>query len=124
MSEPISTPPCDALVVGAGPVGLTMASELTRHGVGCRIIDRAPQPSDKSRALVVWCRTMELLAGMGCADRFLQTGSLLAAVNFYAGRSRLFHATFGPQHTPFPRPVMIPQNETERLLTEHLRGLG
>ncbi|MGD9617382.1 MAG: FAD-dependent monooxygenase, partial [Alphaproteobacteria bacterium] len=28
------------LVVGAGPVGLTMAAELARHGVNCRIIDR------------------------------------------------------------------------------------
>ena len=30
----------EVLVVGAGPVGLTMAAELARHGLRCRIIDR------------------------------------------------------------------------------------
>jgi NADPH-dependent 2,4-dienoyl-CoA reductase/sulfur reductase-like enzyme len=28
----------DALVVGAGPVGLVLASELWRHGASCRIV--------------------------------------------------------------------------------------
>ncbi|MFD7099742.1 FAD-dependent monooxygenase, partial [Streptomyces xanthophaeus] len=32
----------DVLVVGAGPVGLTAAVELRRHGVSCRIVDRLP----------------------------------------------------------------------------------
>ncbi|SUE44228.1 FAD-dependent monooxygenase [Roseomonas gilardii] len=30
----------DVQVVGAGPVGLTMAAELARHGQRCRLIDR------------------------------------------------------------------------------------
>src|SRR4051794_32980376 len=34
----------EILVVGAGPVGLTMAAELARHGVNCRIIDRLVEP--------------------------------------------------------------------------------
>jgi 2-polyprenyl-6-methoxyphenol hydroxylase-like FAD-dependent oxidoreductase len=29
------------LVVGAGPVGLTMAAELARYGVSVRIIEKA-----------------------------------------------------------------------------------
>ncbi len=49
------------LVVGAGPVGMTMASELARYGVPVRIIDKAAQRTDKSKALVVWSRTLELL---------------------------------------------------------------
>ena len=55
----------DVLIVGAGPVGLTAAAALTRQGLTCRIIDKAATPSDKSKALVVWCRTMELLDEMG-----------------------------------------------------------
>jgi 2-polyprenyl-6-methoxyphenol hydroxylase-like FAD-dependent oxidoreductase len=31
----------DALVVGAGPVGMTMALELVRHGLSVRIVEQA-----------------------------------------------------------------------------------
>jgi 2-polyprenyl-6-methoxyphenol hydroxylase-like FAD-dependent oxidoreductase len=31
----------EVLVIGAGPVGLTMAAELARYGVGVRIVDKA-----------------------------------------------------------------------------------
>ena len=50
----------DVLVVGAGPVGLTMACELSRHGVRCRVVDRLPQPSPYCRALGVTPRTLEV----------------------------------------------------------------
>ena len=58
----------DALIVGAGPVGLTMAAELTRHGLRCRIVDKEPAPSDKSKALVLWPRTLELLVSLQHPD--------------------------------------------------------
>jgi heterodisulfide reductase subunit A-like polyferredoxin len=41
------------LIVGAGPVGLTMASELARFGIPVRIVDKAAQRTDKSKALVL-----------------------------------------------------------------------
>jgi cation diffusion facilitator CzcD-associated flavoprotein CzcO len=48
------------LVVGAGPVGLTLANELVRHRVSVRIIDKAARRSDKSKALVLWSRSLGL----------------------------------------------------------------
>ena len=36
---------CDALIVGAGPTGLTMACEPRRHGLSCRIVDQADASS-------------------------------------------------------------------------------
>ena len=45
----------DVLVVGAGPVGLTMAGELARNGVRCRIIEKAATPPATSRALPLGC---------------------------------------------------------------------
>ena len=57
----------DVLIVGAGPAGLVMAIELARYGVGVRLIDKADQRTDKSKALVIWSRSLELLARSGVA---------------------------------------------------------
>ncbi|MFC4561899.1 FAD-dependent monooxygenase [Nocardiopsis mangrovi] len=55
-------------VVGAGPVGLSMALQLARSGVSVRILDRREGPSDQPRAHVVNARTMELFREWGIAD--------------------------------------------------------
>ena len=55
----------DAVIVGAGPVGLTMAAELQRYGLSTRIVDKDSARTDKSKAVVVWARTLELLDRMG-----------------------------------------------------------
>ena len=63
------------LIIGAGPVGMTMASELARYGVALRIIDKAPGRTDKSKALVLWSRTLELLDRGGGSTPFVDAGS-------------------------------------------------
>ena len=40
---------------------MTMASELARYGIPVRIVDKAAKRTDKSKALVLWSRTLELL---------------------------------------------------------------
>ena len=60
------------LIVGAGPVGLTLACELTRYRVSVRIVDKAPQRTDKSKAIVIWSRTLELL-DRGTRERHLSS---------------------------------------------------
>src|SRR5215472_1446570 len=64
----------DVLVVGAGPVGLTTACELARHGVHCRIIDRLAQPLPYCRAIGVTPRTLELWEDMGVAREMIDAG--------------------------------------------------
>lgn len=114
----------DALIVGAGPVGLTMAAELERHGLRCRIIDKSPVATDKSKALVVWTRTLELLENIGLAEKFVESGMLLDGSTIYADGEPKIHLVMDVAHTRFPRPVMIPQCGTEGLLTEHLASRG
>ena len=62
------------LIAGAGPVGLTLANELVRLGVSVRIFDKAAQRTDKSKALVLWSRTLELFDDAGYANAFLSAG--------------------------------------------------
>ena len=117
------------LIVGAGPVGLTLAAELARYGVPVRIIDKVAQPTDKSRAVVVWGRTLELLDRMGCAGGFVAAGIRASAAHLISSQDhgrpdQAIRIDFGLLTNPFPYALMLPQSGTERLLTEHLAGLG
>lgn len=112
------------LIVGAGPVGLTMAAELARYGVQVRIIDRSPQPSKTSKALVVWSRTLELMDRMGCTADFIAAGLKARGTTISDGSQVLGHNDFDHVASPYPFPLMIPQSETERLLTAHLATFG
>ncbi len=112
------------LVVGAGPVGLTMAAELARYGVAVRIVDTAAQRTDKSKALVLWSRTLELLDRAGCGDTFVTAGHRVTAASIIAGDKRIGHIGFADVASPHPYALMLPQSETERLLEAHLGSLG
>ena len=113
----------DVLIVGAGPVGLTTAAELTRYGLKVRIIDQTPEPTDKSKALVVWPRTLEHLDRLGLASTFVSTGLKATHGRFFARDQELAAISLNIGDTPFPFALMIPQSETERLLTEHLASV-
>jgi 2-polyprenyl-6-methoxyphenol hydroxylase-like FAD-dependent oxidoreductase len=116
----------DVLVAGAGPVGLTMASELTRYGLSVRIVDKNPQRTDKSKAIVVWQRTLELLdrMGPGIAEHFVKTGLKADYANIFAGGERIAHVDLSDVDTPYNFVLLIQQSETERLLEDHLAGFG
>ncbi len=124
MNPPSVAGSCAALVVGAGPVGLTLAAHLHHHGIACRIVDRAPAPSDKSKALVLWGRSLEMLDDLGIAEHFLRAGVFLNAAHLHSGARSLARIQFTLEGTEYPRPLMLAQSETERLLTEHLRRVG
>ncbi len=112
----------DVLIAGAGPVGLVMAIELARYGVGVRIIDKAPQRTDKSKALVVWSRSLELLARSGCGAGLVDTGYKVDSVNISADGKSI--ARLSLAGLPYPYSLMIAQADTERVLDEFMNSLG
>ncbi|HWI41030.1 MAG TPA: FAD-dependent monooxygenase [Verrucomicrobiae bacterium] len=118
----------DVLVVGAGPVGLAAACELTRRGVRCRVIDRnsGPTPPGESRALVLWERTLEVLDQLGVAGRVLCRGKEVRALNLYGegGRIARLPVDLLDPDCRYRFPITIPQGETERILEERLREMG
>jgi 2-polyprenyl-6-methoxyphenol hydroxylase-like FAD-dependent oxidoreductase len=118
---------CDVLIVGAGPVGTALALELALHRVSFRIIDRAPVRSDKSRALVIQPRTLELLNRHGAADAIVTRGRIIRAGEVRINKELVADITFddlGTINTEFPLPLNISQAETERFLDECLLKYG
>src|SRR5258708_5087896 len=114
----------DVLIAGAGPVGLVMAIELARYGVGVRIIDKAAQRTDKSKALVVWSRSLEVLARAGCSAGLIDAGYKVGTLNISANGKSIAKVSLEELPTPYPYGLMIPQSDTERVLDEFLNSLG
>jgi len=57
----------DVLVVGAGPVGLTLALDLGRRGVRCTLVERKAAPEFLPKMERCNARTMEIFRRMGIA---------------------------------------------------------
>lgn len=114
----------EVLIAGAGPVGLTLALELSRYGVSVRIVDKAPARNDKSRAVVLWSRTLELLERSGSSEVLVAAGTQAKAANIVTGGRTIGRIELDGADTPFPFALMLPQSETERLLEEQLNKLG
>jgi 2-polyprenyl-6-methoxyphenol hydroxylase-like FAD-dependent oxidoreductase len=117
----------DILIVGAGPTGLVLALWLTHWGVHVRIIDKTQEPGTTSRALAVQARTLELYAQIGLADAVMERCRPALAANLWVAGKKRAHVAFGDMGTgisPYPYPVIFPQDEHERLLIERLSNEG
>jgi 2-polyprenyl-6-methoxyphenol hydroxylase-like FAD-dependent oxidoreductase len=62
------------LIVGGGPVGLTLAIDLGRLGVECLLIDKRPEPSFLPKMERCHARTMEHFRRLGVADAVRNAG--------------------------------------------------
>ena len=112
------------LVVGAGPVGLTAAIELTRRGFSPRIIDQGAGPVIESRALAVNPRSLELLEPSGATETMLKRGVKLRRLNFWDWPDLIFSVPIGQLGHRFNFILALPQDETERVLIDTLERLG
>ncbi|MDV9191269.1 FAD-dependent monooxygenase [Streptomyces sp. SR27] len=114
----------DVLIVGAGPVGLSAAGELRRHGVHCRIVDLSPARPPYAKAVGIQPRTLELWDRMGLVRAVLEAAvPLRGQLTYVDGRETSRLELELPPEVPYGF-AALPQYETERLLEEYLAGLG
>lgn len=111
----------DVIVVGAGPVGLTLACELRLAGLHVTVLERRAEPVAQSRALTMHGRTVEMLAQRGVADRFLAHGIKIPSGHFAGLNTRL---DFSVIDTTYPYTLFIKQSVTEQLLEAWALELG
>lgn len=62
------------VVVGAGPVGLSLAIDLAQQGVEVVLLDNDDRLSTGSRAICFAKRTLEIFDRLGCGDRMVDKG--------------------------------------------------
>src|SRR5258705_146961 len=96
--------PLDVLVVGAGPTGLALATQLAQYRVRFRIVDAQLDRVHESRALAVQPRTLEVLAPFGVAGDMVERGNPAVTVRLHAGRRSVVVALgdIGVPDTAYP----------------------
>ena len=115
------------LVVGAGPTGLTMAAVLARYGLRPRIIDKTVTPlEDRSRAIVIQARTLELFEDLGIVREVLDAARVVDSANIFSPHSGRGTLRITPEwiDSSDGQFVMLPQEETERILGELVARSG
>lgn len=121
------------VIAGAGPTGLTLACELSRRGIGCRVLEKAPGLFPGSRGKGLSPRTQEVFDDLGVADAIQSGGMKMPSFRIYAGREIVAERTLmemlgseipsGPG-VPYPGFWMVPQWRTDEILLNRLRELG
>jgi 2-polyprenyl-6-methoxyphenol hydroxylase-like FAD-dependent oxidoreductase len=123
----IDTPLIDVLVVGAGPVGLTLAIDLARRGIDCRIIDKAATYAIGSRARGVSPRTQEIFEDLGALESLRTYAAPPLPMRFFDADNKLVReidptasAAASPLRSAPYYPLMIGQQHLEAVLREVL----
>jgi 2-polyprenyl-6-methoxyphenol hydroxylase-like FAD-dependent oxidoreductase len=117
----------DVLIVGAGPTGLILASQLHAFGVRFRLVDRAFNRANESRALAVQARSLEILQNLGLGEQLVRRGNASARLVLHFEGGALAEARlgdFGATDTRFPFILFVSQAETEAVLGDQLAAAG
>jgi 2-polyprenyl-6-methoxyphenol hydroxylase-like FAD-dependent oxidoreductase len=117
----------DVLIVGAGPVGLTLACDLVRRGISFRIIDKQTVYPIGSRARGVSGRTREVFEDLGIINQLNAYIEPYLPTRFYDRNNNLVREVkrgHNPDTQPKPEKpyynTIISQEHTEAVLREKL----
>jgi len=118
----------EVLVVGAGPVGLTLAIDLARRGIACRIIEQSLASQIGTRGRGISLRTQQIFEDLGILDALMPYDEGMAPARTYDHDKLISESNpasfFPPVPPPYHPILMISQEHTEAVLRARLASHG
>ncbi len=114
----------DVLIVGAGPVGLSVALALAEQGITARIIDKRSSGSALSRAVGILPNTMDLLATTGVADTIADEATPVRQVCLFQNGQMVADVALPETAGRFGCVYGLPQDRTESIMRAELERRG
>src|SRR6202790_3175171 len=94
------------VVVGAGPVGLSLAIDLAQRGQGVVLLDDADRIGEGSRAICFSKRSLEYWDRLGIGQRMVDKGVVWSVGRIFHGASLLYQFNLRPEQG-HKRPAFI-----------------
>ncbi len=119
-----SSPPI--LIIGAGPVGLSLGLALARAGVPVELFEADAELNTQIRASTFHPKTLELFQKWGVVDAVLAHGYKVDRLQYWERQPRQLVADFNyaaiAQDTPYPFRLQCPQHIATRVLKPALEA--
>src|SRR6202140_3577323 len=112
------------VVVGAGPVGLSLAIDLAQRGQGVVLLDDADRIGEGSRAICFSKRSLEYWDRLGIGQRMVDKGVVWSVGRIFHGASLLYQFNLLPEEG-HKRPAFInlQQFHAEAYLVDRVQEL-
>ena len=112
------------VVVGAGPVGLSLAIDLAQRGQRVLLLDDADRIGEGSRAICFSKRSLEYWDRLGVGDRMVDKGVVWSVGRIFHGESQLYQFNLLPEDG-HKRPAFInlQQYYAEAFLVDRVQEL-
>jgi 3-(3-hydroxy-phenyl)propionate hydroxylase len=113
------------IIVGAGPVGLSLAIDLAQRGLKPVLLDDSDRIGDGSRAICFAKRTLEIFDRLGVAEPMLAKGVRWQVGKVFQGNEQLYQFDLLPEAGhKMPAFINLQQFYVEKFLVDRALELG